>query len=352
QICTAICEADRRKEDARLAVGSGCEGKTTFNRRFRMKNGRSYTHPGKGNPDIVEPAGPIDPEVGVIAAWGSRGDLLGCIVNFACHGTTFGGGVSADWIGYLDSTIKGAMGKDAGVVFLNGACGDVTQVDNQSLREPEFGEKWSRLVGTRVAAEALKVIASAERGDLKPVVAATTVLRLKRRLPTKTRLDEARKIVEDGLKIGETGTTAWTFAKELVILDWLAAQEPEVEVEVQAIQVGPAVLLANPAEFFCQLGLDIKQGSQFPFTYVVELANGAVGYTPTEEAFSPSGGGYETVLTSYSTLETTAGRKIAEASLALAAKLAPGAVPEGAQVQAASGLSSDEWDYGVLGPDA
>ncbi|UCH35401.1 MAG: hypothetical protein JSV65_03360, partial [Armatimonadota bacterium] len=110
QICTAICEADRRKEDARLAVGSGCEGKTTFNRRFRMKNGRSYTHPGKGNPDIVEPAGPIDPEVGVIAAWGSRGDLLGCIVNFACHGTTFGGGVSADWIGYLDSTIKGAMG--------------------------------------------------------------------------------------------------------------------------------------------------------------------------------------------------------------------------------------------------
>src|SRR4029453_14143394 len=111
------------------------------------------THPGKGNPEIVEPAGPIDPEVGVLAAWDARGALLGCLVNYACHATTFSGGVSADYIYYLEQTIQGVTGPEAVVLFLQGASGDVTQVDNQSPREREFGEKWSRIVGTRVGAE-------------------------------------------------------------------------------------------------------------------------------------------------------------------------------------------------------
>ena len=351
QICTAVCEADRRKEGASLCVGSGFEDQVAFNRRFRMTNGRSYTHPGKGNPDIVEPAGPTDPEVGVVAAWSAGGALLGCVVNFACHGTTFGGAVSADWIYYLDETIKGAMGRDAGVVFLNGACGDVTQVDNQSLRQPEFGERWSRFVGARVAAEAIKVMVSAERGELKPIAAATKMLALKRRGPNNARMERAREIVDQGLRSGETSSTEWTFAKELVVLEYLLTKEPEVSVEVQAIQVGPVVFLANPAEYFCQLGRDIKQASPFPFTYVVELANGCVGYTPTEKAFSASGGGYETVLTSYSNLEITAGTKIAQASIELAKSLEPGATLEGPTVQPAPGLASGVWDYGVLGPD-
>ena len=62
-----------------------------------------------------------------------RNSLLGCVVNFACHATTSPGGISANWIYYLEKTIRGAMDyARRRVVFLQGAAGDVTQVDNLS----------------------------------------------------------------------------------------------------------------------------------------------------------------------------------------------------------------------------
>ncbi|MBI3919967.1 MAG: hypothetical protein HY318_01015 [Armatimonadetes bacterium] len=347
QTVTAICEADRKKEEVTLSVGSGHEDQVAFNRRFKMKNGRAVTHPGKGNPHIVEPAGPIDPEVGVLGAWRADGTLLGCIVNYSCHCTTFGGGVSADWVCYLVQTIQGVLGEQATVVFLNGACGDVTQVNNRSLKVPEFGEVSSRFVGTRVGAEAVKVLLTADKGELAPVTAKNQVLTFKRRIPSQTRVEKCRQVVEEGLKTGNRDTE-WTFAKEILILDHFAKAKPEVEVEVQALQIGAAVYLSNPAEYFCQLGLDIKAGSPFPFTYVVELANGVVGYVCTEEALNPDGGGgYETLMTSYSSLEVSAGTRIAEACVDLAKQLTPGQVPKRQETEP----SDDEWSYGILGPE-
>jgi len=326
QIASAVVAADRDRTEALCAVGSGEEASVTFNRRFRMKNGRTFTHPGKGNPDIGCPAGPIDPEVGVIAAWDQRGKPLGCVVNFGCHGTTRPGGISADWVYYLERTIRGVMGSDAVVVSLLGACGDVTQIDNLSSRALEVGEAAARRVGQCVGAEALKVMVKADPGDLVPIAARREILGIRRLKPSPQRLERAVEIAQQNPD--DFGVVEWNFAKKLVLLDALVARSPVADVEVQAVQIGPAVFLASPAEFFAQSGLDIKARSHFPFTFVVEMANGCVGYTPPEEEFGKHGGGLETRLSEYRNLVPTACSQIVEASVRLAQGLTPGRVPE------------------------
>ena len=99
-IVEAVCEADARRVDARAGIGKGVEATVAYNRRFLMKDGRTVTHPGLGNPDIVEPAGPVNPEVGVVGAWDPKDPdrLLGCVVTFACHATTSPPGISANYI--------------------------------------------------------------------------------------------------------------------------------------------------------------------------------------------------------------------------------------------------------------
>ena len=346
QIVEAVCQADASRQDARCGIGKGIEDKVAFNRRFQMTSGFTQTHPGKGNPDIVQVAGPTDPEVGVLGVWDTEGKFLGCIVNFACHATTNPGGISANYIYYVEQTIRGAMGDDAVVVFLPGASGDVTQVDNLSPLVWSSGEKEARFVGGRIGAEAVKTLHGMEPGGMGPLAAATKVWNIKRRVPRPERVKRCLEMMEaDATK---ADPTEWTFAKEIVLLDALLAKEPEVEVEVQAIQVGPAVFPTNPAEYFCQFGLDIKANSPFPFTFPVSLANGCVGYVPTEEALGPRGGGYETRLTSYSNLEPSAGRQMADAAVELAKKMTPGETPTRPK---APPFKQNPWTYGNVPPE-
>ncbi|OYW75620.1 MAG: hypothetical protein B7Z37_12445 [Verrucomicrobia bacterium 12-59-8] len=338
EIVSGVVAANQNKVPVRLGCGFGHEDKVSFNRRLRMKNGQSWSHPGPGNPDILEYAGPIDPQVGVIGAWDLQGRLVGVVVNFACHATTNPGGISANWIQYLEKTIQGGLGTHAPVVFMQGACGDITQVDNLSPYQNPKPEEWSQLVGGRVGAEAIRVLLSVPKITAAPIDTRQEVLKIKRRPPSPQRVEKSL----DRMSKPRVAGDATDF-----MLDHLNKTKPLVDCEVQCIKVGPACFVSNPAEYFVQYGLDIKKGSQHAFTFPSELSNGIVGYVPTEEAFGPHGGGYETRLTAYSNLEITAGTQMAKKGVELANQMSAEPKPEPPKAPP----FSLPWTYGNVPPE-
>lgn len=319
RVAEAVAAAHAAKVDARLAVLSGEARGTGYNRRFFMRDGSLRTHPGKMNPDIDRPAGPVDPEVGVLAAETLDGVLLGCVVNHAMHGTVMGGNkFSADWPYFLRQGVRGAFGQeDIGVVFLNGACGDVTQVDNRSPRTPEWGENRARQVGLAVAGEVVKLVAGAEFAPDAPVAVLTERLDLPiRDLAENDAALVAREAPATGLGSGVDEL----YLKEASLVRAMKDASPTVPVEVMALRVGSAAIVTNPTEYFCALGLAIKQDQPWRPVMVSELTNGYAGYCATAEAYLQ--GGYETRTARSSFLAPGTGEQIVSASRRLLAALA------------------------------
>ena len=65
KIASAIERANAALQPATIEAGvTRQDPQLSFNRRFHMKDGTVRFNPGQKNPDIVRPAGPIDPDVG------------------------------------------------------------------------------------------------------------------------------------------------------------------------------------------------------------------------------------------------------------------------------------------------
>jgi putative membrane-bound dehydrogenase-like protein len=289
-----------------------------------MKDGREITHPGKPGTahhgDIVRPAGPIDPDVGVLAVRAPGGAVRGVVVNFACHCTVVGGNqFSADYVGYLRKHLKAAYGDQAQVVFLNGACGDITQVDNQSAAR-ESGPEHADMMGQKLAAESIRTInrMSWEKSLVLGGAVETVPVRIR------PEPDPAAEKPPYGLGSGPDEV----YAAERLKVAQERERTPQLACEVQALRVGPLGIVTNGSEYFAEYALRIKQASPHRFTWFVELANEYIGYVPTAQAFV--GGGYEPRTARSSKLAPEAGQKLLEGALRALA----GAIPAEKRSQA------------------
>lgn len=305
---------DRR--EARIGWGSGHEADIAFHRRFWMKDGTLRTNPGIGNPDIDRPAGPIDPEVGIVRIDAADGQPIAVITNYACHTDTVGGTLySADYPGELSAVLKKALGESVVSLFMMGASGNINH-HNVNGRKELYAKpsKHYLRMGRILAGEVLKVREKIELADQVDIRERKTKLTLRYRQPTAEQIETAKRNLE---QLPE-GNVERNFAKEL--LEAARLGEGSAEAEVQAIAVGDLAVVSFPAEMFVEFGLAVKEGSPFAQTLINELANGNVGtYMCTKESYRH--GGYEPRITSNNRLQEEAGELLTDGALKLLAEL-------------------------------
>jgi hypothetical protein len=318
-IAAAVTTTWQSLHAAEVGIGTGTEGSIAYNRRFLMRDGREITHPGKPgtahHAEIVGRAGPIDPDVGVLAVRAPKGRVTGVVVNFACHSTVVGGDqFSPDYTAYLRKHLKAHYGETTPVVFLLGPCGDITQVDNMSTAR-EFGVEHANMMGMKLAGEAIRTIDRMTWLSEAPTAATTESVALA------IRPEPDPKLERPAFGLGSGESVEKIYARERELVAEQRRQTPRLPCEAQALRIGPLGIAANGAEYFCEHGLRIKKASPFKPTWVVSLANEWIGYVPTAQAFV--GGGYEPRTARSSKMAIDTGQRLVEAALKVLGRVAP-----------------------------
>lgn len=316
KIADSVQIALRRLREAELGFGSSSEPRCVFNRRYRMKNGTVQMNPGRLNPDIVEPVGPTDPEVGVLCLREAETHhIIAVLANYALH--YVGGGdslsVSADYFGQFGRIIQSMLGQEFAGIMANGCCGDVNNTNVHEKPSPQKPYEQMEQVAAIIAAEAVKTISRMSFTRQCTLAIANDFLKATVRHPSPEQLAEDRRRLDDNDFENERERV---YAQERLLV---AEEAEEISVQVQAMRIGDLALVAWPGEMFCQLGLDLKAHSPAATTFVVELANDYIGYVPTRAGFEQ--GGYEIWLARSAKVASGTGEAMVESTLRLLKKL-------------------------------
>ncbi|MEW6234522.1 MAG: neutral/alkaline non-lysosomal ceramidase N-terminal domain-containing protein [Candidatus Omnitrophota bacterium] len=329
RIADGVRRAKNNLRPARIAWGAGNEESLVFNRRYFMKPGTMpenpwgrnddlvKMNPGYDNPNVEKPAGPVDPQLCVIAIQDLEGYPIAVLGNYALHyvGSENGNEVSADYFGMWDdlverelAPVKNSEKPPCIAILTNGTSGDINNIDIHKRVKPSYPYDQMNQVARIAAAKALKVMENMEYRDWVPLDIKEKWLETGVRKPSADEIEEAKNILQQAGS--EIKTLRQIYARESVLMaDW-----PEkVEIPVQALRIGDAGIATLPGEVFVELGLEVKKKSPFLLTFCIELANAYDGYIPTAAAHQQ--GGYETWRARSSFLAPDAGAKIVAAAL-------------------------------------
>jgi hypothetical protein len=290
-IARSVFEANQNLIPARVSAAIGREDNISFNRRFRMRDGTVSWNPRKQHPDIVKPAGPIDPEIGLLYFDTLQSKPLATFVNFALHPDTTGGTkISADFPGALARLLSEYKDPEMLTIFANGACGNINHRDI-NWNDPQKGAGEARRIGTVLAGAVFKAWRS-----LEPVI--RDALRVRSKIVqaplSKITPDDIAKANDVAQRLSDPRTSFMEKVKAFQVLDVAAREGKPLEVEIQVITLGDQIAWVSlPGEVFVELGLAIKKASPFKYTMIVELANGSIGYIPNKPAYAE--GNYEVV---------------------------------------------------------
>ena len=344
RIADSIAAAHSRLEPAEAGWAVGKDPTQVFNRRwfvnepyenpFGVTTDKVRMNPGynKGGGRVSKPAGPVDPDVAILALRSSAPDHkpICLLANYALHyvgnpprSSEGKSQLSGDYFARFADIMaeKVAPGRDDYVaVMSNGTSGDINNIDYAGP-PPEKrlapGEKMT-IVARSVADAAMKAFAEIEYHEELPIAVAIRDLELGVRKADAEGLKRAHEILgsPEQLINGNLSAREAIYARETLQL----REYPDtVPVRLQSIRIGDLCINTTPCETFVEIGLELKEASTFDTSFTIELANGYNGYLPTPQQHE--WGGYETWRAKSSYLEVDASVKIVAAFKEMMAEL-------------------------------
>jgi hypothetical protein len=296
-----------------------------------MKDGGFGWNPGKGNPLILRPAGPIDPDVPVIAFEGPAGERLATYVNYALHLDTVGGlEISADFPYTLSRALAAIHGEKTVTVFTLGCAGDINHLD-VTWDDPQKGHAEAARIGTVLAGAVVETVPRLQPLEPGPLQSRSETVVLDLASVTDADVAEARRVLEKGTD--DRAVPFLELVKAYQVLDVLALEGKPVEAEVQVVTLGRDVAWVGfPGEVFVELGIALKRASPFRHTIVSELTGGSIGYVPTRQAYTQ--GQYEVIS---ARVAAGSGERLVEVTTRILGELFAAASAKGGEAPAGDG---------------
>lgn len=334
RIADSVERAVNNLAPAKIAWGVGQVPDQVFNRRWKMKPGAIPPNPLGGtndlvkmnppveSPDLIESAGPTDPDVSILAVQSPEGRPIALLASYSLHyvGTGRDLEISADYFGAFCNRIGellGANHQDPPFVALlaNGASGDINNINFRKQRPPLKPYEQVNLVADAVAREVKRVYQSLQFRDTVPLGVAEKEIKPGVRLPDAAEVARAEAILA-AAKGRPLRSPEEVYARETMLLQDCPKEMPLL---LQTMRIGDLGIAAIPCEVFVEIGLAIKAKSPFSQTFTIGLANGCHGYLPTVEQHKL--GGYETWRARSSCLEVEAAPNVFDTVMHLFANL-------------------------------
>jgi hypothetical protein len=323
RMVAAVRRAVNNLGPARIGWGRGHEPNQVFNRRYFMKPGTSspnpfggtdkvVMNPGRGNPNILKAAGPIDPEVPFIAVQSRDGRPLALLANYALHyvGPGKGDTISADYFGVFADRIQELLGADRQQppfvgILSNGCSGDINNI-NWLQKPTDRAAPYEQM--TKVAHAVAQTVFQAYQDvtfhDWVELNARQTELTLAVRKPTAEQVTYAEAILAKAPDARVYHKREKNYARRVLELH---DSPGTITIILQAFRAGNLGVCAIPFEVFVEIGLELKDTSRLSQTMILSHANGSYGYLPTVQQHE--WGGYETWMGT-NTVEIKAAPKI------------------------------------------
>lgn len=333
RIADGIRRAINNLEPARVGWGRGSLPHQVFNRRWFMKPGPHLDNPFGGtdkvrmnpparSPDLIEPAGPTDPEIRFLSVQSEAGRPIALLANYSLHyvGGVPNGHVSADYFGAFSQRMARLLAREGDwppfvAMLSNGTSGDINNIDFRGgqKRLPDYGRM--ELVANQVAAEVFSAMQDVEYSGALPIKMVQRELTLEIRRPTAKLIEWAHEALSRPDGAPPKHPRERIYAERTLRMADMPAR---IDVPLQALRIGDLAIVTIPFEVFVEIGLELKARSPFPATFTMSLANGAYGYLPTVAHHDL--GGYETWLGT-NQVEVQAAPKIVATLLEMLARL-------------------------------